>query len=152
MAPSCTMVTTSSCSLLLIYRPQQDERLSWPNWLNYSGQFTHISGHLSAVGWAQNSESSPVKDQRSTAVPRKQPLRYYTVFQKKVHPYDFHDNSVRWKPGLVRFLNRNRNRGFFHKPRKTETAISPCIRDDFLPETLKFPMSAVSKYMKFNSL
>ena len=54
--------------------------------------------------------------------------------------------------GLVRFLNRNRNRGFFQKPRKTETAISPCIRDDFLPETLKFPMSAVSKYMKFNFL
>ena len=22
---------------------------------------------------------------------------YYTVF-KKVHPYDFHDNSVKWKP------------------------------------------------------
>ena len=22
----------------------------------------------------------------------------YTVFQKKVHPQDFHDNSVKWKP------------------------------------------------------
>jgi len=22
----------------------------------------------------------------------------YTVFQKKVHPYDFHDNNVKWKP------------------------------------------------------
>jgi len=22
----------------------------------------------------------------------------YTVFQKKVHPYDFDDNNVKWKP------------------------------------------------------
>ena len=35
-------------------------------------RFTHISGHPSAVGWAQDSESSPVKDQRSTAEPRNQ--------------------------------------------------------------------------------
>jgi len=27
--------------LLLIYRPRKDERLSWPCWLTYSGQFTH---------------------------------------------------------------------------------------------------------------
>jgi len=66
-----TVVTTYSCSLLLIYRPRQDERLSWPSWLTYynSGQFTHISGHPSTVGRAQDSESSPVKDQRSTAEP-----------------------------------------------------------------------------------
>jgi len=25
-------------------------------------------------------------------------VRLYTVFQK-VHPYDFHDNNVKWKPG-----------------------------------------------------
>ena len=31
---------------------------------------THISGHPSAVGWAQDSERSPVNDQRSTAEPR----------------------------------------------------------------------------------
>jgi len=70
MAPPRTVVTTSSCSLLLIYQPRQDERLSWPSWLTYSGQFTHIIGHPSAVGRAQDSESSPVKDQRSTAEPR----------------------------------------------------------------------------------
>jgi len=52
---------------LIIYRPRKDERLSWPSWLTYSGRFTHISGHPSAVGRAQDSESSPVKDQRSTA-------------------------------------------------------------------------------------
>ena len=33
-----------------------------------------ISGHSSAVGRAQDSESSPVKDQRSTAAPRNQPI------------------------------------------------------------------------------
>jgi len=74
MAPPRTVVTTSSCSLLLIYWPQKDERLSWPSWLTYSGRFTHISGHPSAVGRAQDSETSPVKDRRSTAAPRNQPI------------------------------------------------------------------------------
>jgi len=46
-----------------------DERLSQPGWLTYSGWFIHISGHPSAVGRAQYRECSPVKDQRSTAVP-----------------------------------------------------------------------------------
>jgi len=73
MAPPRTMVTTASCSLLLIYRPRKDERLRWPSWLIYSGRFSHISGHPSAVGGAQDSESSPVKDQCSTAEPRNQP-------------------------------------------------------------------------------
>ena len=49
------------------------ERLSRPGWLTYSGRFTHISGHLSAAGRAQDSESSPVRDRRSTTVPRNQP-------------------------------------------------------------------------------
>ena len=63
---------TSNCSLLLIYRPRKDERLSWPGWLTYSGWFTHISGHPSATGRAQDSESTPAKDRRSTAGPRNQ--------------------------------------------------------------------------------
>ena len=50
MAPPRTVVTTSSCSVLLIYQPQKDETLNWLSWLTYSGQFTHISGHPSAVG------------------------------------------------------------------------------------------------------
>jgi len=53
-----------------IYRPRKDERLSWPSWLTCSGRFTHISGHPSAAGRAQDSESSPVRDRRSTTVPR----------------------------------------------------------------------------------
>jgi len=56
-------------ALLLIYRPRKDERLSW---LTYSGSFTHISGHPSAAGRAQDRESSPVRDRRSTTVLRHQ--------------------------------------------------------------------------------
>ena len=55
------------------YRPRNDERLSWPSWLTCSGWLTHISGHPSAAGRAQDRESSPVRDRRSTTVPRQQP-------------------------------------------------------------------------------
>jgi len=65
---------TSNCSLLLIYLPRKDERPSRPGWLTYSGRFTHISGHPSAAGRAQDSKSSPVRDRRSTTVPRNQPV------------------------------------------------------------------------------
>ena len=64
-----------------IYRPRKDERLSWPGWLTYSGWLTHISGHPSAAGRAQDRESSPARDRRSTTVPRHQPQRY--CIQKK---------------------------------------------------------------------
>jgi len=61
---------TSNCSLLLIYRPRKDDRLSWPGWLTCSGRFTHLSGHPSATGRAQDSKSMPAKDRRSTTGPR----------------------------------------------------------------------------------
>jgi len=48
--------------------------MSRSGWLTYSGRFTHISGHPSAAGRAQDRESSPVKDRRSTTVPRNQPV------------------------------------------------------------------------------
>ena len=70
---TCKRQHTSDSSLLLIYRPRKDERLSWPSWLTCSGWFTHISGHPSAAGLAQDRESSPVRDRRSTTVPRHQP-------------------------------------------------------------------------------
>ena len=71
MAPPRTVVITSSCSLLVLYRPRKDERLSWPSWLTYSRRFTHIKwSPVSCIGRAQDSESSPVKDQRSAAEPR----------------------------------------------------------------------------------
>ena len=76
MAHPQTEMRTSKCSLLLIYLPRKDERLSRPSLLTYSERFTHISGHPSAAGRAQDRESSPVKEQRSTAVPRNQPINF----------------------------------------------------------------------------
>ena len=55
--------------------PERDERLSWPGWLTHSGRFTHISGHPSATGRAQDRESTPAEDRRSTTEPRNQPMR-----------------------------------------------------------------------------
>ena len=54
--------STSWWSLLLIYRPHEDARLSWPCRLTYSGQFTQINSYPSAAGPVQTSESSPVRD------------------------------------------------------------------------------------------
>jgi len=53
---------------------RKDQSLSWPGWLTYSGWFTHISGHPSDTGRAQDSESTPAKDRCSTAGPRNQPI------------------------------------------------------------------------------
>jgi len=50
----------------------KDWVMSWPSWLTCSGRFTHISGHPSAAGRAQDRESSPAKDRRSATVPRHQ--------------------------------------------------------------------------------
>ena len=62
---------TSNCSSLLIYRPRQDERLSWPSWLSYSGWFTHVT-HQLQPGRAKDSESTPAEDRCSTAGPHNQ--------------------------------------------------------------------------------
>ena len=67
---------TSNCSLLLIYRPRKDERLSWPGWLICSGWLTHISGHPSAAGRAQDRESSPAKTDALTTESCHQPVRH----------------------------------------------------------------------------
>ena len=71
MAPLWAKQWTSN---YCIYRPRKDERLSGPSWLTCSRWFTHTSGHPSAAGRAQDRESSPAKDQRSTTVPRNQPV------------------------------------------------------------------------------
>jgi len=68
MAPPLTGVADNQLQLLLIYRPQRDERLSWPGWLTYSGRFAYISGHPSATGRAQDRESWPAKDRRSIPI------------------------------------------------------------------------------------
>jgi len=79
-APPWARCRTSDCCLLLIYRSREDERLSWPSWLTCSGCFSHISGHPSAAGRAQDRESSPAKDRRYTTVPRNQPKLVITSF------------------------------------------------------------------------
>ena len=68
--------STSWWSLLLINRPREDERLSLPCWLAYSGRFTHINGYPSAAGPVQTSESSPVRDRCSTTEPLNQQWKY----------------------------------------------------------------------------
>ena len=56
---------TSDIAYYSIYRPRKNERLSWPSWLTYSGQFTHIWSPA-AAGRAWDRESSPVKDSSVT--------------------------------------------------------------------------------------
>ena len=92
---------THNRSLLLIYLPQKDERLSQPGWLTYSGQFTHISGHPSAVGRAQDRESSPVKDRRSTTVPCNQ--AWSTT---RIHTYQSYIQvNLLWDTIIVNYFN-----------------------------------------------
>ena len=68
MALPRTVVTTSSCSLLLIYRPQKDETLSWPSWLT-SRRFTDIlNSHPSAVGRAQR-RTAKVRQSKTSVLP-----------------------------------------------------------------------------------
>jgi len=76
--------STSWWSLLLINRPREDERLSCPCRLTYRQRFTHINGYPSAAGPVQTSESSPVRDQRSTTEPPN---------QLQVIPTDFDDDD-----------------------------------------------------------
>ena len=73
-----------------LYRPRKDERLSWPSWLTYSEWLTHIGGHPSAAGRAQDRESSPVRDRRSTTVPRhQQPVAIHRVNSRhKIYGHD----------------------------------------------------------------
>ena len=47
-----------------------------PERMTCSGWFTYISGHPSAAGRAQDRESSPVRDRRSTTVLCHQPQHY----------------------------------------------------------------------------
>ena len=55
--------------------PRKDERLSWFGWSTYSRRLTHIIGHQSAAGQAQNRESSLAEDGSSTTVPCNQPCQ-----------------------------------------------------------------------------
>ena len=69
MAPPLTGSRHPIAAYYLFVDPEKGERLSWPGWMTHIGRFAHISGHLSATGWAQARESLPAKDLSSTAVP-----------------------------------------------------------------------------------
>jgi len=58
-----------TCGLLLIYRPRNDERLSWPHWLTHSGQFTHKVVTCPTISQAQDRESSPVSSNHCATPP-----------------------------------------------------------------------------------
>ena len=104
---------TSNCSLLFIYRPRKDERLSWPSWLTYSGWFTHLSGHPSAAGRAQDSKSTPAKDRRSI------PLDHATMGSLH-HTYSIYEKwskidtskLARWLFNVFHPTDRNANQKF----------------------------------------
>jgi len=57
MAPLLTEVADIQLQLTTHLSTRRNERLSWPGWLTYSGPFTHINGHPSATGRAQDRES-----------------------------------------------------------------------------------------------
>ena len=90
--------STSWWSLLLIYRPREDKRLSWPCWLTYSGRFTLINGYPSAAGPVQTSESSPIRDRRSITEP---PNIY--MYQKSLNFIDVFSCYIRAKWKLAPF-------------------------------------------------
>jgi len=90
---------TPNCSPLLICWPSEDERLSWPGWLTCSGRLTHISGHPSVTGQAQDGERTLVRDWRSTAEPRGPPsqctvLCWATRSETDVLPLSHEDHPV----------------------------------------------------------
>ena len=60
--------------------------MNWPGWLTCSRWFTHISGHPSAAGRAQDRESWTPKDWRSTTVPRNLLLNFWATVWKTTRP------------------------------------------------------------------
>jgi len=68
MAPPRLRLRTSNCTLLLIYVPRKDERLSRPGWLTYSGRFTRQLQVERRTGKVRRSETNVLP-----TVPRNQP-------------------------------------------------------------------------------
>ena len=95
---------------------------SWPSWLTYSGRFTHISGPPSAAGQTWDRESSPVKDQHSTTVPREwSPTSVQTGLDTVTSYFD--DGSIisyhGYKyslPSVAGFIRKSGEYYLFHPP------------------------------------
>ena len=68
-----------------------------------SGRLTHISGHPSAAGRAQDRESSPVRDRRSTTVLRHQ-LSYNATysFSHNCQTAGVHENKTICRPSNIK--------------------------------------------------
>ena len=87
--------THSINSLLLIYRPQRDERLSWPGLLTCSGRLTHISGQPLATGWVQDKGQFADNDRRSSTVLCNQPW-HYIYYWALLNIYKRADIFIKW--------------------------------------------------------
>jgi len=118
-----------NCSLLLIYRPRKDERLSWPGWVTYSGRCTHISGHPSAAGRAQDRESSSVKDRRSTTVPRNEPgigvVKVMTWIRRKIETASY-DRRGWQRPVLSSTVTTVDSARPWYRSRQSTHDVCPC--------------------------
>ena len=76
--------------------------MSWPSWLTCSGRLTHISGHPSAAGRAQDRESSPARDRRSTTVLRHQPVpRHQGVKNNYIFGIPDPDLPIHYAPSVA---------------------------------------------------
>ena len=73
---TCKWQHTSDSSLTTHLSTQKGWKAELTSWLTCRGWFTHISGHPSAAGRAQDRESLPVRDRRSTTVLCHQPILY----------------------------------------------------------------------------
>ena len=74
MAPPPTDVADIRLQFTTHLATPKNERLSWPGWWTCIEQFTHI---VATHGQAQDRESSPAKERRSTTMQRNQPLNLY---------------------------------------------------------------------------
>jgi len=130
------------------YRPRKDERLSWPSWLTCSGWLTQISGHPSVAGRAQDRESSPARDRRSTTVPRHQLSVTYERKNIRHHRHHSHRLSTKLKykgspysitkprvPKLIPVLGSQHASDGSHKPGGRLPLVS--ARPAVTPATLK---------------
>jgi len=93
----------------------------------YSRRFTHISGHPSATGRAQDRESSPVKDRRSTTVPCNQP--YTTCVADYVTIKDERLSQPGWLTYSGRFTHISIHPSAVGQAQDRES--SPVVMDDF---------------------
>jgi len=74
---------TSNCSLLLIYRPQRDERLSWTGWLTYSERITDHKWSPFSVSYRSSAGQGKVTGQRPTLYRcATQPLHYTCLYRQ----------------------------------------------------------------------